>query len=89
MYFGVSTLLDAASSDGMKADEEQKEVIYIFLLTDLLGNIIAQNTEVMQCIQDQINKATFFCTLSNLLRNNLPSNISNAAIKYSHKIYHV
>lgn len=25
VYFGVSTLLDAASGDGMKADEEQKE----------------------------------------------------------------
>lgn len=27
VYFGVSTLLDASSSDGMKAEEEQKEVI--------------------------------------------------------------
>lgn len=26
VYFGVSTLLDAASSDNQKADEEQKEV---------------------------------------------------------------
>lgn len=41
MYFGVSTLLDAASGDGMKADEEQKEVNYIILLTDLLSFTIA------------------------------------------------
>ncbi|KAL5974527.1 hypothetical protein ACLOJK_031192 [Asimina triloba] len=26
VYFGVSTLLDATSSDGLKAEEEQKEV---------------------------------------------------------------
>lgn len=27
MYFGVTTLLDASSSDGLKAEDEQKEVI--------------------------------------------------------------
>jgi len=34
VYFGVSTLLDASSSDGQKSDEEQKEVIFgIYLLS--------------------------------------------------------
>lgn len=27
VYFGVSTLLDASSSDGLKSEDEQKEVI--------------------------------------------------------------
>lgn len=31
VYFGVSTLIDAASDDGLKAEDEQKEVT-VFLL---------------------------------------------------------
>lgn len=51
VYFGVSTLLDASSSDGLKAEEEQKEVgnfitrITIFLKTDML-----QNLGVSKCV---------------------------------------
>ena len=32
VYFGVSTLLDATSSDSLKAEDEQKEVILLRLL---------------------------------------------------------
>lgn len=50
MYFGVSTLLDASSSDGMKAEEEQKEVslsaslllLSIFLFFEMTSRITAK-----------------------------------------------
>lgn len=36
MYFGVSTLLDAASSDSPKAEDEQKEVRFFYFLFKFL-----------------------------------------------------
>lgn len=38
VYFGVSTLLDASSSDGLKAEEEQREVT-ILLKNDYILRI--------------------------------------------------
>lgn len=36
VYFGVSTLLDASSSDGLKAEEEQREVTFLLKADDIL-----------------------------------------------------
>uniref|UniRef100_A0A0R0HAY4 GDT1 family protein n=2 Tax=Glycine subgen. Soja TaxID=1462606 RepID=A0A0R0HAY4_SOYBN len=38
VYFGVSTLLDASSSDSQKSDEEQKEIIFELAVSDFSGN---------------------------------------------------